>query len=130
MEENPDSKPLLRTAAMRAASAMSFTETRGLYDGGLDSVEDESSVEGDELFTCIDCGINTHRIREYYMVENHIWEEYVPEYQGMLCIECLEARMGRELNASDFPSHLPINAPDGLFFPHSDRLRIRLTATG
>lgn len=51
---------------------------------------------------CIDCDINTKDIDEYYMVKNEIWEEFVPEKRGMLCIGCLEIRMGRELVPSDF----------------------------
>ena len=127
MEENPDSKPLLRTAAMRAASAMSFADTRGLYDGGLESANSEPRVEDEGLFICMDCGIDTHKIREYFMVEDHIWNENVPECHGILCVGCLEARMGRALDSKDFPSHLLINTPEGFFFPHSERLRMRLT---
>lgn len=128
MKENPQNKPLLRTAAMLAAPAMSFPDSRGRYDSGLESANDEPRVEDEGLFTCMDCGIDTHRIREYFMVEDHIWEEHVPEYHGILCVGCLEARMGRTLDSKDFPSHLPINKPSGLFFPHSERLKARLTA--
>lgn len=127
MENIPENKPLLRTAAMRAASAMSFPVAKKLYDGGLNPANDEPRVEDEGLFTCMDCGIDTYKIREYFMVEDHLWIESVPEYHGILCIGCLEARMGRQLDSKDFPSHLPINKPNGLFFPHSDRLRARLT---
>lgn len=80
-----------------------------------------------DLFVCMDCEVDTKKIREYFMVEDDIWAENVPEHRGFLCVGCLEDRMGRELEANDFPSHLPINSPDGLFFPHSERLRARLT---
>jgi hypothetical protein len=58
------------------------------------------------------------------MVHNHIWEEFGPDGgAGLLCIGCLETRMGRELWSGDF-SHCLLNLfndPD-----KSDRLESRL----
>jgi hypothetical protein len=87
----------------------------------------EPLLATDDRFICMDCGVDTNEIREYFMVTNRIWMKYVPERKGFLCIGCLETRMGRTLDAKDFPAHLPINNPHGLFFPHSDRLMARLT---
>lgn len=53
-------------------------------------------------FECKDCGKNTFH-NEYYMVNDDIWHKCVPDKKGMLCIACLESRLGRELNAEDFP---------------------------
>lgn len=81
-----------------------------------------------KLFVCLDCQVNTSDINEYYMVHNHIWNRIVPEGSGMLCIGCLETRLGRELNFGDFTDAL-INHPDGAFLkPHSERLYHRLTS--
>lgn len=83
-----------------------------------------------DWFHCLDCGVSTHRIREYYMVQNSIWDRVVKsrprianlivldedgkidksiapvpvkiQNEGMLCIGCLETRVGRKLRAKDF----------------------------
>lgn len=56
-------------------------------------------------FLCRDCGICTHEINEYYMVLNEVWlESGLKKYDGMLCIGCLEARLGRKLEHKDFIS--------------------------
>ena len=74
-------------------------------------------------FKCIDCGINTHDIKEYYMVKNEIWFGLKLNRSGMLCIGCLENRLGRRLKPNDFPD-LPINTNP--FNEHSERLKERL----
>jgi hypothetical protein len=67
---------------------------------------------------CIDCGEDTVPVgdrAEWYIVTDAVWSgagmivAHVPEaYEQFLCIGCLEARIGRRLNADDFPD-LPIN---------------------
>ena len=59
-------------------------------------------------FICMDCKVNTSDINEYYMVDNEIWRKVNPRKEGMLCIGCLENRLGRILIKSDFPN-FPIN---------------------
>ena len=73
---------------------------------------------------CLDCGVDTDAIDEYYMVHDPIWEQAHPEIGGQLCIGCLEHRLGRTLTASDFTDE-PINTnPD---FKSSPRLMSRRT---
>lgn len=56
---------------------------------------------------CRDC--NCHD--EGYMVEDHVWQEAHPEgRKGLLCLHCLEERLGRPLEAEDFTNAL-INLP-------------------
>lgn len=58
---------------------------------------------------CIDCKVNTYLIGEYYMVYHSVWEESgLRLFDGMLCISCLEKRIGRQLTSEDF-SDFPIN---------------------
>jgi len=52
-------------------------------------------------FKCQDCEIDTGKIDEYYMVINSIWQE-AKMRRGMLCIGCLEERIGRRLKSTDF----------------------------
>ena len=52
---------------------------------------------------CMDCDVNTQEIGEFYMVDWELWEQAVPGGKGMLCIGCLEARLGRRLEPTDFP---------------------------
>src|SRR3974390_1908830 len=84
------------------------------------------------LSSCADCGVGTFGIGEYYMVKDEIWEQAAITGQGlpcgtvnlrnagrrkdwhsldgqeMLCIGCLEKRIGRTLMRCDF-TDAPIN---------------------
>lgn len=52
---------------------------------------------------CIDCGRSTYGIGEYYMVRDEVWDKAVPDgARGMLCVGCLELRIGRKLCFLDF----------------------------
>lgn len=75
-------------------------------------------------FNCWDCNVNTLEINEYYMVDNGVWESATEDCgtDVMLCIGCLEARLGDKLHSGDFPP-LPINLG---VFPYSERLQDRL----
>ena len=83
---------------------------------------------------CCDCGLGTNVAREWYMVKPKVWEQAwagrrkdwhnVPG-QSVLCIGCLEKRIGRTLCATDF-ARAAVNDPEGDI---SDRLRQRLIAT-
>lgn len=48
------------------------------------------------------CGINTSEIHEYYMLTDETWLKAVPDRLGMLCIQCVEAVLGRKLSPHDF----------------------------
>lgn len=75
-------------------------------------------------FQCIDCDVSTFHNHEYYMVHDHIWLSVVERIDsGMLCIGCLEGRLGRRLTPADF-TDAPVNAPE--FFRQSSRLADRL----
>jgi hypothetical protein len=80
---------------------------------------------------CADCGVGTNT--EWYMVKESVWQlawiERRKSYHGkipgqeILCIGCLENRIGRTLVRQDF-TDAPINNPDSHM---SRRLRDRLT---
>lgn len=57
-------------------------------------------------FYCVDCSHDTLQ-NEYYMVRHEIWKEYGAG-KRMLCVGCLEMRMGRRLTPPDFLD-APIN---------------------
>ena len=68
-----------------------------------------SAEQEQELFRCVDCRVNTHDIKEYYMVTDEVWGlTGLPAKGGMLCIGCLEGRIGRKLSYKDF-SHCLLN---------------------
>jgi hypothetical protein len=82
---------------------------------------------------CADCGAGTIVLGEWYMVHEVVWEQAwrsrrksyhgkVPG-QEILCIGCLEERLGRPLTSADF-----IDAPcnDPAQFGTSERMRDRL----
>jgi hypothetical protein len=84
---------------------------------------------------CIDCGVGTITSREWYMVKNEVWDQawvgrrkswhWQTMGQEILCIGCLEQRLGRMLTASDF-TDAPVNDPNKQLM--SKRLRQRLAA--
>jgi hypothetical protein len=64
--------------------------------------------EIDRRFHCGDCDKCTSSIGEYYMVRNEIWAASGLEpNDGMLCLRCLERRLGRELTLDDFTALMP-----------------------
>ncbi len=73
-------------------------------------------------FVCLDCKVDTSQIDEYYMVSDKVWNSVCEA--GMLCIGCLETRVGRELNKDDF-TECPLNSDNLL--GASERLKDRLT---
>jgi hypothetical protein len=83
---------------------------------------------------CCDCGLGCNVAGEWYAVRDAVWElawrgrrkswHSIPG-QSVLCIGCLEQRLGRTLCASDF-TDAAVNCPDGNV---SDRMRVRLAAT-
>lgn len=62
----------------------------------------ERREERRRLMLCEDCGVNTFDIDEYYMVKDEIWFSVCDDVYGMLCIGCLEERLGRRLTPTDF----------------------------
>lgn len=63
-------------------------------------------VEGDEFastFRCQDCNVDTIEIKEYYMVSDACWRRSGMQcFGGILCIGCLETRLGKKLKAINF----------------------------
>jgi hypothetical protein len=61
-------------------------------------------------FTCLDCGVDTSGdgIAEYYIVTDELWRSAHPAGAGMLCVGCLERRIGRRLEPHDFVD-CPVN---------------------
>ena len=81
---------------------------------------------------CVDCGVGTLTLGEWYMVKDDVWEKAWADrlkswYRDglgveILCIGCLEKRIGRTLTAIDFT-----DAPVNDLSDNSARLRERLT---
>lgn len=72
-------------------------------------------------FDCVECGINTLDIFEYYMLKNEIWDLAGVD-QGMLCVSCFEKKSDIVLTASHFTDY-PINTGN---FLRSQLLQSRL----
>jgi hypothetical protein len=84
---------------------------------------------------CCDCGLGTNVAREWFMVKPKVWGEawagrrkpwHELPGQSVLCIGCLEQRIGRTLCAGDFADTV-VNDPEADI---SERMRQRLMATG
>lgn len=65
---------------------------------------------------CADCGMKTGIRGEWYIVHDHVWEQAWPNSETtlaatgaefmcdeLLCVGCLERRLGRRLTPADFP---------------------------
>ncbi len=70
-----------------------------------DDLYDEDELEA---FMCLDCDVNTALNDEYYMLIDVVWLEAVPDLWGMLCLNCVELRLSRQLWPEDFMES-PIN---------------------
>lgn len=50
------------------------------------------------------------RIGEHYFIHTDLWLSAVGSIYGMLCVDCLEKRLGRQLTHEDFPTNI-VNSP-------------------
>lgn len=51
---------------------------------------------------CLDCSVDCGKIGEHYMLADDVWFSIAESDRGMLCVGCLEGRLGRRLVSSDF----------------------------
>lgn len=72
-------------------------------------VLDPMSEFYDSHWHCLDCGVNTGPTEEYFMLRHELWRRLVSRRDrgGMLCLRCVELRLGRGLCRADF---LPVPA--------------------
>lgn len=69
-------------------------------------MKDQLTSKADTI-TCDKCDVDVMHIGEYqYMVNHAIWRAAGSD--RILCVGCLESRLGRRLTAADF-SHVPVN---------------------
>lgn len=73
---------------------------------------------------CLDCRVDTGKIHEHYFVQTPLWMKAVGSNRGMLCVGCLETRIGRTLKSFDFPD---VHINNSKLYPMSDRLRSRIS---
>ena len=59
---------------------------------------------------CINCHVNVYDVDEYYMVHDDVWAASGMGFNDdqMLCVGCLERRLGRRLRPFDF-TRCPVN---------------------
>jgi len=73
---------------------------------------------------CADCRWNTSYLNEFYMVCDTVWNEACRQKPAsILCVGCLEERIGRRLTPYDFID-CPLHDPNE--HKQSNRLRARL----
>lgn len=72
---------------------------------------------------CQDCGHDTRQMGELYMVHPDLWSQVLQDtgWANMLCVGCLESRLGRRLCRDDFPEFIPLN----YYSPFRQSLRLR-----
>lgn len=77
-------------------------------------------------FRCVDCHADTSGLGlgEYYSVRDHVWEASgLGVCDGMVCIGCLEERLGQRLVPEDFDPDTECNHPEKQM---SDRMGSRI----
>jgi hypothetical protein len=72
---------------------------------------------------CLGCGENTSKMKEHYFVRSDVWFAAHSSEAGMLCVGCLEGRLGRVLRPDDFTDAHINNVRRNAM---SDRLRNRI----
>lgn len=88
-----------------------------------------TSYSRNEIRMCQDCGHDTYMMGELYMLQFYLWEKATEtRYAQMLCIGCVEERLGRRLERSDF-INCPLNFELRYTKRQSLRLRSRLRKT-
>jgi hypothetical protein len=70
-------------------------------------------------YACEGCRRCCHELGEWFMLMDHLWRIVAGEGE-VLCVGCVEARLGRELKLADF-AQVPVNMEEG----QSDHLRDR-----
>ena len=101
-----------------------------LHDYGPNVVEsiaellDIPVAEIVDVSPCVGCGQNVAYLEEFaYMVRDAVWDEGGAG-SGCLCVGCLEARIGRQLEPGDFPDLPFVTDPR---YVRSPRLVARIT---
>lgn len=74
-------------------------------------------------FLCLDCGVDTGKIGEHYMLIDETWALTGLGSIGMLCVLDVEKRIGRNLVPADFNSSYLNRARTGII---SMRLKERM----
>jgi hypothetical protein len=57
------------------------------------------------VLPCVECNRETEISRNpghYYMLRDELWASIIPDTKGILCISCVEHRLGRSLTDEDF----------------------------
>jgi hypothetical protein len=70
---------------------------------------DEAGVASILSGLCMDCSVDTLAAGEYYALKDQLWRRINPLVIGMLCLSCVEDRLGRSLWSGDF-ARAPVNA--------------------
>jgi hypothetical protein len=56
----------------------------------------------------MDCDADTYVNEQYYVLKDRLWKTINPGVDGMLCLGCVEKRLGRTLGRKDFKK-VPVN---------------------
>ena len=91
--------------------------------------DEEKIAQGPARWLCLDCDKDTDKSEEYYMLWYRIWRSINYKIDGMLCLDCVEKRLGRELIGADF-SKAPINESQARRCPAVALRLARLSLTG
>ena len=81
---------------------MSNRLPRGYHRWSIEKVPDTGKRRWRRQF-CLDCARDTYKLEHYYMVRDKMWAAAgMKPDGGMLCLDCLQHRLGYRLKLSDF----------------------------
>lgn len=133
----------------------SWEKTERVHDDGygwedgepIDGIDEDDRgyrwIDASEWYLCKDCDVDTADIDEYFMIDGSLWNSCTtPEERDvshwdtddrrnslMLCVGCIEKRLGRKLTSVDFPHNIPLNW-SVVGSTTSSRLKDRMTDSG
>jgi excisionase family DNA binding protein len=112
-------KGQIKSVKLHGKRLISFSEVEAIYAGkqrGTDHIPfcseacEAASDCGETAWRmrCLDCKRDVSKAGHYYMVSDALWAESgLAKDGGQLCLDCLEARIGRPLADSDFTTKRP-----------------------
>ena len=64
--------------------------------------EDVRTPQEKQHWLCQCCSKDTwEEEKDYYMLKDHIWKKIASDPDGMMCMDCVEEKLGHKLTADD-----------------------------
>jgi hypothetical protein len=68
----------------------------------------------EDRWLCMECHKNTKNKIDYYMLNTFLWRSIAKDIKGMLCVSCVENKIGHTITKSDL-LNCPLNWDHPIF---------------